>query len=446
MKPNRALEELRRRERIGESLTEWCRHVGYQPARHHQLIISKLEACTRGEISRCMLFLPPGAGKSVYSSVLFPPWLMAKNGGSILAVSHTVERSEDWGRRIRRIVLEHGGSLPGAQLSDDSAAAGRWSMKNGAEYFAAGVGTAIVGFRVTAGGGVIIDDPVRGAEDAASQGARDKLYSFYRNDVTTRLAPGAFVCLIVTRWNTDDLAGRLLQEEGDQWEVVSLPAQCDSPSDSLQRSIGEWLWDSDPNYRYGDVLRRQKAVMPPKDWAALYQQSPIAEGGNLIKRDWIRNAAFAPDLKTCHTYIGFDLATSEGKGDWSAAVTLAVDANSDYHILDVWRARTTIDKTIDALLDRCATYNPLFLCSESGLLANASGPFLKSRMIERGIYKHLEMIPARHSKELRAQSFIGRRTTQSHHRAGSAADSGEHRQVAGDAEMAADWLSVASPI
>jgi hypothetical protein len=324
-----------------------------------------------------------------------------------------VERSEDWGRRIRRAVLEHGTSLPDAELSDDSTAAGRWSMKNGAEYLAAGVGTAIVGFRVRApypgGGGVIIDDPVRGAEDAASQGARDKLYSFYRNDVTTRLAPGAFVCLIMTRWHTDDLAGRLLAEEGDQWDVVEIPAQCIDPAtDVLKRPLHGWLWDDDPNYRYGDVLRQQKAVMPPRDWSALYQQNPIADGGNLIQKSWIKHALVQPDLKTCHTYIGFDLATSVNKGDWSAIVTLAVDHAGDYFILDVWRDRTTVDKTIDILLDRCATYNPVFLCAESGLLANASGPFLRSRMIERGIYKHVELIPARHSKELRASSFIGR--------------------------------------
>jgi predicted phage terminase large subunit-like protein len=163
------------------------------------------------------------------------------------------------------------------------------------------------------------------------------------------------------------------------------------------------------------VLRAQKAVMPPKGWAALYMQSPIADGGNLIQRSWIKNALVPPDLKTCHTYIGFDLATSVNKGDWSAIVTLAVDHAGDYFILDVWRDRTTIDKTIEALLDRCVTYNPVFLCAESGLLANASGPFLRSRMIERGIYKHVELIPARHSKELRASSFIGRASVKSIH-------------------------------
>jgi hypothetical protein len=286
---NKALAVLQGRENNSNNLTDWCRQLGHEPEEHHQIIISRLEACARGAISRCMLCLPPGSSKTWYASYAFPPWLMAKTGGSILSISHTVERSEDRGRRIRRAVLEHGTSLPGAELSDDSAAAGRWSMKNGAEYLAAGVGTAIVGFRVRApvpgGGGVIIDDPVRGAEDASSQGARDKLYSFYRNDITTRLAPGSFIVLIMTRWSTDDLAGRLLAEEGDLWDVVNIPAQCIDPAtDILRRPLHGWLWDENPNYRYGDMLRQQKAVMPPRDRSALYQQNPIADGGNLIQK------------------------------------------------------------------------------------------------------------------------------------------------------------------
>jgi predicted phage terminase large subunit-like protein len=89
-------------------------------------------------------------------------------------------------------------------------------------------------------------------------------------------------------------------------------------------------------------------------------------------------------------------------------VTIAVDPAGDYHIVDVWRAQTTIDKTIDALLDRCRDFNPALLCTESGGLHNAAGPFLRSRMIERKIYKAVELIPAKHSKEMRAQSLVGR--------------------------------------
>jgi hypothetical protein len=226
-----ASEILAQRLKVRSSLLEWCRVVGpAEPALHHKLIVDRLEAVARGDVRKLMVFTSPGAGKSHFSSVCLPPWFMARTGKSILAVSHTVELSEKWGRRMRGLLQEHGNSL-GATLSDASAAAGRFSLSNGAEYLAAGSGMAVVGFR--ASGGVILDDPVRGAEDAASETARNKLYEFYRSDVTSRLTPGAFIVLIMTRWHCDDLAGRLLQEEANDWEVLSLPAQA-LPGDRLE--------------------------------------------------------------------------------------------------------------------------------------------------------------------------------------------------------------------
>src|SRR6516164_7116117 len=54
------------------SLTAWARHCGYEPARHHKLIVSRLEAVARGEIRRLMIIAPPGSAKSTYASILFP--------------------------------------------------------------------------------------------------------------------------------------------------------------------------------------------------------------------------------------------------------------------------------------------------------------------------------------------------------------------------------------
>ena len=52
--------------------------LGFAPAFHHRLLISKLEAVARGEIRRLMIFMPPGAAKSTYASVLFPAWYFAQ--------------------------------------------------------------------------------------------------------------------------------------------------------------------------------------------------------------------------------------------------------------------------------------------------------------------------------------------------------------------------------
>jgi hypothetical protein len=145
--PAIAADILLRRRHIRRNLIEWCRHCGYEPAPHHRLLIDRLERVARGEIKRLAVFMPPGSAKSTYGSILFPPYVMANAANrAILAASHTTELAEKWGRRVRNLIAQHGATL-GLRLSDDSHAAGRWELDNGGEYYAAGVGTAIVGFR-----------------------------------------------------------------------------------------------------------------------------------------------------------------------------------------------------------------------------------------------------------------------------------------------------------
>ena len=149
--------EQRRSLAVRRSLIDWCRFCGFEPAAHHRLLISELEKVARGETPRFAIFMPPGSAKSTYASVLFPPWLLASANWNVLAASHTTELAEKWGRRIRNLVSEHSTTL-GISLAADSQAAARWSLDSGAEYYAAGVGTGIAGFRAKLG---LIDDPIR---------------------------------------------------------------------------------------------------------------------------------------------------------------------------------------------------------------------------------------------------------------------------------------------
>jgi hypothetical protein len=288
--PAIAAELLLKRRGIRRSLTEWCRHCGYEPAPHHRLLIDRLERVARGEIRRLAVFMPPGSAKSTYASVLFPPHVMASAPGrAILAASHTTELAEKWGRRARNLVAQHGATL-GIRLSDDNRAAGRWELDNGGEYYAAGVGAAIVGFRAD---GAVIDDPIRSREDADSEGMRDKIWDWYKSDLLTRLRPGGFVILIQTRWHEDDLAGRIIADMargGEAWDIVSLPAEAEA-GDLLGRAPGEWLWDD--AYGYAGFLRQEKATQLPRNWSALYQQRPAPETGDYFKEEWLPICAIA---------------------------------------------------------------------------------------------------------------------------------------------------------
>ena len=198
MSAGEAAAELLRRREIRRSLAEWARHVGFEPAAHHLLLIDRLEKVARGELKRLAVFMPPGSAKSTYSSILFPPWFLANAPGkSLIAASHSVDLAEKFGRRVRGLITEHGPVL-GLALSPDSQAAGRWALTSGSEYLAAGVGTGILGFRAD---GVVIDDPVRSREEAWSERARESTWEWYRADLLTRLRPGGFAVLVCTRWH-----------------------------------------------------------------------------------------------------------------------------------------------------------------------------------------------------------------------------------------------------
>jgi hypothetical protein len=63
---------------VGTSLRGWARYAlqntGQTPARHHMLLLDRLESLSQGEIDRLMVLMPPGSAKSTYASVLFPAW------------------------------------------------------------------------------------------------------------------------------------------------------------------------------------------------------------------------------------------------------------------------------------------------------------------------------------------------------------------------------------
>src|SRR5450759_3579831 len=117
-----AATELLARRRVRTSLHEWARLCGFEPARHHMLLIEALEAVERGDLDKLAVFMPPGSGKSIYTSVLFVAWLMQRQQHwNVLAASHTTELAEKWGRRVRNLIAEHSLAL-GIDLAPDSQA------------------------------------------------------------------------------------------------------------------------------------------------------------------------------------------------------------------------------------------------------------------------------------------------------------------------------------
>lgn len=336
----------------------WCRHAlarfNQRPAAHHQILIKELQAVASGETDRLMVLMPPGSAKSTYASVLFPSFLLARPNRSIIGASNSATLAEQFSRRVQNEAKENAATLG---YSPATISAELWHTDNGGQYRAAGVGGTVTGFRADY---AILDDPIRGREDAESETIREKTWNWYRADLTTRLKPGGAIVLIQTRWHQDDLAGRLLEVEGDKanggrWRVVSIPAQA-VENDPLGREPGEWLW-SDDEYGYGELLRLTKTDFERagamRDWSALYQQTPTALEGSIFKVAQIATIDTAPAGK--NIVRGWDLAATEQTGtrdpDWTVGVKFLRNDDGRFIVLDVVRFRGGPDEVEAAIVN-----------------------------------------------------------------------------------------------
>jgi predicted phage terminase large subunit-like protein len=373
--------------------------IGIQPAPHHHLLIEHLEAVERGDIERLMVIFPPGAGKSTYASVLFPAWFMGRHPElNVIAASHTHDLAELFGRRVRNIYgsAEHR-AVFGVGLQADSKAADHWITEKGGEYYAVGIGGAVTGRRAT--GVAIVDDPVKGREDADSDRMRERAWEWYINDFRTRLTKSAKEVMITTRWSEDDLAGRVLLYEPKAWTILHLKMEAGA-DDPLGRKPGERLW---PEWFTPEMVADAKR--DTRVWNALYQGEPTGEDGDYFKKAWF-NILGPEDHPGTLTYYGAsDYAVSEGRGDWTEHGIFGIDHQANYHIVDWWRGQTTPDEWIDAQCSLINQYKPACWFGEKGVIKLAVEASLRNRMEERHAWCRLEWLPSMHEKTARARPF-----------------------------------------
>lgn len=295
-------------------------------ALHHRILLSKLEEVSETPYGRMMVFMPPGSAKSTYASVVFPSRYLGRAKRRLILGSYGDDLARKMGRRTRSIIKQKRyKGIFNAELSPESHAAHEFSLTNGSEYMACGLLSGVTGNRAH---GIIIDDPVKGREQANSKTIRDKVWDAYEDDLKTRLIPGGWIVIIQTRWHEDDLSGRILPDDwagqsgpvlckdGNVWEVLCLQARCEVANDPLGRQYGEYMWPE-----WFDRKHWAQYESNPRTWNALYQQRPVPLDGDLFKPDQIAIVDAIP-AGVIRWVRGWDLASTEGGGDFTAGPKL----------------------------------------------------------------------------------------------------------------------------
>ena len=272
---------------------------------HHLLMMQAIQRCIETPRGRLMVFCPPGAGKSTYTSVLAPAWAMGRRPNTqIILASYATSIAAKQSRKVRSIVRDPMYTGIWAEkpvLNDDQRAIDDWQLSNGSSMMAAGLLAGITGNRAD---GVIIDDPVANREQADSATLREKTYNEYIDTAMTRAKPNMWTIIIQTRWHEEDLAGAILPtdysgesgliacRDGQVWEVLSIPAEAESDNDVLGRKRGEFLWPEwFPREHWATWRDNPRAA---RTWAALYQQRPAPFTGVHFNREMFK--MYNPDL------------------------------------------------------------------------------------------------------------------------------------------------------
>lgn len=366
---------LLKRRQAKKTLIDFAQYTmpDYSPGWYHHLISDTVAEMIHGNLRRLIISLPPRHGKSELISRRLPAYLLGVNPNlSIIAASYSADLASRNNRDVQRIMESESYKrlFPKTRLNDSNSrtVAGSWLRNSDlfevvghrGVYRSAGVGGGITGM---GGQWLIVDDPVKNREEADSATYRQVTWDWYTSTFSTRQEADARILIVMTRWHSEDLAGKLIElaasdPKADQWKVIRLPAICsDNDKDPCDpRQAGEALW---PDKFDLDSLQKMKASIGEYQWSALYQQSPRSGGGTewpdeyFPKEIWFDEWPKTITMKT----IGVDPSKGrDGKhGDYSAIVKLGRDTDGTLYV-EADLERRNSESIVDTILETQAKF------------------------------------------------------------------------------------------
>ena len=380
----------------------------------HEIIASNFEAIARGECNRLIVSCPPRSGKSMLSQV-FVAWLLGRDQETQhIIASYGSQLSNRFYRGIcgylrhksfNRIFPEWLG------FEADS----KYDMRGGGYILATSVGGVLTGF--TAGskaedspgvGALVIDDPLKSSD---SKAALQGLESFWGEQASTRRTNRWAQVLIGTRFHERDLHGVLMdsdglwdsQENSSGWRWINIPGVCENEAtDPLGRKNGESHWPTNPVFTT-EMMKSQKRAMGSNAFAALYQGTPTAAEGSIIKAGWL-NRLIDDEIPTEYdiTYLALDTAFSEKQeADESVIAVCGFRKNEpeNIYIRELVHGRWAFPDLVAVLEQTQKYYRATFLCVEQA----ASGQSL-IQVLERETRIHVHKFKPIKSKTIRLQT------------------------------------------
>lgn len=222
---------------------------------------------------------PPRHGKSRTAGLLVEWALGNDKNQKIMTGSYNETLSTMFSKNVRNDIMELKADVykpvfsdvfPEVSIKRGDGAMNLWSLEGGYNNYLATspTGTA-TGFGATL---LIIDDLIKNAEEANNELTKEKHWSWFTDTMLSRLEEGGKIIIIMTRWASDDLAGRALEhfcESGAKVRHICMKALQDD---------GSMLCPEVLSYKsYKSKIKAMGADIA----SANYQQEPIDLKGRL---------------------------------------------------------------------------------------------------------------------------------------------------------------------
>jgi predicted phage terminase large subunit-like protein len=326
---------------------------------HVQLICEYLAACSRGEIKRLIINLPPRSLKSISVSVAWPAWMMGHAPSRrIMTASYSRDISIRHALDFRLVTASpwYGWLFPGFAAAADQNEKHKLQTTSRGHRIATSVGGAATG----EGADVLIVDDPHNPRQALSATMRESALDWFDQTFSSRLddKKNGVMVVVMQRLHERDLTGHLLAKGG--WEHLCLPAEAerrtviDFGAVKLTRRPGALLHAA----REGPLeIARAKRELGAYAYAAQYQQRPAPLRGGIVDLAWFKRYGAAP-AAPLRIVQSWDTAFKGGAlNDPSVCGTWA-ETETGFYLLHVARRRLEYPALKRAAMSLAALWSP----------------------------------------------------------------------------------------
>ena len=297
---------------------------------------------------------PPRHGKS-RTAGMFVQWLLGNdNDKKIMTGSYNETLSTVFSKNVRNAIQETKADdsitvfsdiFPETKIKHGDGAMNLWSLEKGYNnYLATSPGGTATGFGADV---IIIDDLIKSALEANNANILEGHWEWFTNTMLSRLEEGGKLIIIMTRWHSEDLAGKALSklpESGYSVKHVSMKTY-DEETDSM---LCEEVLSKESYFRKVKAMGADIA-------SANYQQEPIDIKGRLYSG--FKTYVDKPTFKRISAYTD----TADTGKDYLASYIYGETMDKEAYILDVVFTKEPMEVT-EPLLARKLIENEVNLC------------------------------------------------------------------------------------